>query len=226
MRRRTMLTGPSLLLASPLVASTLLAAGAVRADGDTRLERRLELWRSFARRSQRLVARYRSTRRSALLRAPLIQTGVMGFRAPDTLVFRDDTIDGSTTVITGARGRVAPNRKLDRLAVSASADDGHPALAWTNAKLLALFTPGDGSVLADDARLAAPRRRIPTLEILPPGRRAIRSRLRAVTATLDPASGAIASILIQEAQGDELRLELTDHRQDPSDDELSRVLGS
>ena len=57
---------------------------------------------------------------------------------------------------------------------------------------------------------------MPTLEILPLKKRDIRVRLRAIIVTLDPASGAISSILIQESQGDEFRVELSDHRQDVS----------
>lgn len=189
---------------------------AVASSRTTTLERRLELWRVYARRNQRLVARYRSTRRTALLVEPLYQSGTLLFEAPGRLLLRDDTIDGSTTSLDARGARIVPNRDGGRHEVALDADRDAPALQWMLSKTLALFAPSDGSSLERSASLRAPRGRVPTLEILPLKKRDIRVRLRAIIVTLDPASGAISSILIQESQGDEFRVELSDHRQDVS----------
>ncbi len=197
-------------------ALSVCPAQALGRPATTTLERRLELWRVYARRNQRLVARYRSTRRTALLVEPLYQSGTLLFEAPDRLVLRDDTIDGSTTHIDASAARIVPNRSGGDHEVVLDADRDSPALRWMLSKTLALFAPGDGATLERAASLRAPRSRVPTLEIRPLKKRDIRVRLRALIVTLDPASGAISSILVQESQGDEFRVELSDHRQDVS----------
>ena len=213
MKRRNLCHG---LLTASALAGVMGALPAHAAPAPTKLERRLELWRVYARRNERLVARYRSTRRTALLVEPLFQTGTLLFEAPDRLVLRDDTIDGSSTYIDSSGARIVPNRLGDGPEVSLQASHDAPALRWMLGKALALFNPGDGSSLETAASLRAPRGRVPTIEILPLKKRDIRVRLRALIVTLDPASGAISSILIQESQGDEFRIELSDHRQDVS----------
>ena len=205
-------------------ALAIFSAPAVGAPATTKLERRLELWRVYARRNQRLVARYRSTRRTSLLKEPLYQSGTLLFEAPGRLVLRDDTIDGSTTYIDESSARIIPNRDGKDHEVVLDAGRDSPALRWILTKTLALFAPGDGSTIENAASLKAPRGRVPTLEILPLKKRDIRVRLRALIVTLDPASGAISSILIQESQGDEFRVELSDHRQDVSAADFQKLM--
>ncbi|TPV95821.1 MAG: hypothetical protein B7733_08035 [Myxococcales bacterium FL481] len=201
-------------LSSGLAAalSTLWLPGPARAEASSRLERRLELWRTFARRSDRLLARYTARRQSSMLLQPVQVSGTLGFLAPHQLTLRDDGQTGSTTVIDGEAVRIAPN---DGALPTPAVDDpvASPALAWLRDRLLTLFAPGSLEGFGRGCTMRAPRGSTPRIELLPQSGSTVRKRIRRVDVTLDPVGGAIVRIQIDEAQGDTLALALSDHRQ-------------
>lgn len=197
----------------------LLWSRAAWAD-DPRLMRRIELWRTFVRRNDTLVARYTSRRQSSMLVGTVQTSGSLGFVAPDQLVLRDDDLRGSTTRIAGLDVSIRPND--DALPV-ATIDDprASAALAWLRDRLLRLFSPEAVERLNDDCSLRATPGRTPRIEILPLTGSMVRKTIRRLEVTLDPVGGAIAKLVIDEAQGDSLTLVLSDHRQGVAASELS-----
>ncbi len=189
-----------------------------------RLNNRIELWSTFARRSKTLVVRYSARRESSLLREPLITTGVLAFAAPSRLVFSDDTNRGSTTSISNDLAVILAANQKGLPQGPAIVPASNPALRWLRDHLVALFAPGDGSALLANARSHAPKGRQPRLELLPPHASPARKVLRSLTVTFDPVGGAILVIDIAEAQGDRIIFRLSDHRQDPEDPTLLRLL--
>ena len=121
---------------------------------------------------------------------------------------------------TAGMKRRTPTRHVVQL----DADQNTPAMQWLIETLFALLSPDGSADLAGDGTLGAPRSRVPTLEILPPQRQNIRARVRALTVTLAPATGAIASLLLQESQGDEFFMEWSDHRQTLPSEDFERLL--
>jgi hypothetical protein len=207
-----------------VLASRARAGPARRADIQERLlENRLELWESYARRTESLVARYVSTRQSSLLHEPLENTGVLAFASPATLVMRDDGPAGSTTRIEGRAMSITPNQAS--LPPGPPIDGASaPAAEWLRARLVALFAPGTGEDLVADCRVHVPRGVGHALELLPPRNSVERKTLRAVGIRLDPVGGAVLRIEIQEAQGDRLHIRLADHRQNVPPAELAELL--
>ncbi len=210
-------------------ASTLALARTASAEEaeDKRLQNRLELWANYAQRTKNLLARLTSTRETSLLQAPLVVTGQLLFRAPSQLVFRDDGLSGSTTVFDAGTMTILPNQSHGR-AVSALPRDRLPAAAWLSDRLIALFAPGDGAAIVADSRVEVPRGGARSggyrLEVLPPRNSQIRKVLRSLSVHLDAVAGAVTELLIAEAQGDRLRLQLADHRQNVPDEDVDRIL--
>ena len=68
--------------------------------------------------------------------------------------------------------------------------------------------------------------RRPPVAALPNVCSPVRKVLRAVMVRFDPVGGAPIEIEISEAQGDRVVIQLADHRQNVSDEELETVLGS
>lgn len=219
-RRRDLLIGG----ASLGVASLLSGRARAQAPEDRRLQNRLELWGNYARRTENLVARYISERRSSLLYEPLVRTGALAFVAPDSLILRDDGLTGSTTTMESGEVRIQPNES----SVPAGPETDPqtlPALGWLRDRMFAVFNPGDGTELLADSRNRVPRGRTPRLELLPITGSAVRKVLRSMMITLDPVGGAVLKVEISEAQGDVVILKLSDHRQNVDPEEIQRVLG-
>ena len=217
MRRRAVLIGG---------AGAVLSGLAVAAPGvnERRLTNRLELWHEYAKRTENLLARVATERETSLLEEPIVATGSLLFIAPGTLVLRDDSIDGSTTVIDASGTKILPNR--EGLPPGPTATTGsQPAADWLAARLVRLFAPSDPQALIEDCRAAVPKGRGYRLDLLPPRGSAIRRVLRSVTITLDPAAGAITRIAIAEAQGDRVTLGLSDHRQNLEAQDLAAITG-
>jgi hypothetical protein len=219
MKRRELIVGGIALGMGSLVAH----AGPPTDVEARRLANRLELWGTFARRTESLVARYNGRRESSLLFEPLVSSGAMAFVAPATLVFRDDGLTGSNTRLEGGDVSIRPNEGSVPQGPAIRPSE-LPALGWLRDRLLALFNPGDGSALTADSRVLVPRSRKPRLQLLPPLDSVERKLVRSLTITFDPVGGAVLEIDLQEAQGDRFRLSLADHRQNPSESELERVL--
>lgn len=220
MRRRTLLVCG----ACSLLGATSSAGPGERADiRQQRLQNRLELWESYAKRTENLMARYVCTRNSSLLLEPLVTTGTLAFVAPATLVLRDDGPTGSTTRIDGDAISIRPNQTTLPPGPDVDATT-LPAAAWLRARLLSLFAPGPGSELLAGIRHYVPKGRGYRLELLPQRGSVERKVLRAVAIRLDPVGGAVLEIEIQEAQGDRVRLRLSDHRQNVAEHELAQVL--
>jgi len=213
--RRSCLAGGGLAL----VGSAL--ARAEDAD-DKRLQNRLELWANYAKRTNNLLARLTTTRETSLMQSPLVVTGQLVFQAPALLVLRDDGLSGSTTLLDGGTMAILPNQPTGR-AGPALPRDRWPAAAWLADRLVALFAPGDGAAIVADSRVEVPRGGY-RLDLLPPRNSEIRKVLRSVTVHLDAVAGAVTEVLIAEAQGDRVRLQLADHRQNVAAEDITRVL--
>lgn len=220
-RRGSLRAGLGLLALAPL-ASTSLAAPPE--DRDPRLEARLDLWGTYARKTRtNLLARYASTRSSSLLREELVAGGSLAFVTPATLVLRDDAVTGSTTRIGPERVEIVPNDpSLPRRELPARAEA--PALRWLADHLVAAFAPGDGEALIADARVEVPRSRTPRLSLLPPRDSAARSIIRSLTLTFDHVGGAIVRVDVAHSDGGVFVLKISDHRQNLEPSALARVL--
>ena len=188
-----------------------------------RLANRLELWGTFARRTDALVARYEARRESSLLYEPKVSSGALAFVKPATLVFRDDGLLGSVTRVGDGEVTIRPNDGASPQGPPIRPAD-LPALSWLRDRLIAVFAPGDGTALTANSRASVPRSSTPRLELLPPLDSPERKSLRSLVVTFDPVGGAVVEIDIAEAQGDRFRMWLSDHRQNPSEAELERVL--
>lgn len=211
-RRRGLLLAVPALLAAPAFASEL---------EDKRLANRLELWANFAKRTKNLVVRITTTRETSLLREPLVATGVLVFAAPDVLILRDDGLGGSTTIVDGRGQRIVPNRA--GAAIVAIDRSKAPAAAWLGERLRATFAPGEGEGLVADSRAQVPKGGH-RLDLLPPQDSEIRKQLRSVTLHFDAVTGAVIEIHIAEVQGDRVRIQLADHRQNIPDADLQTML--
>lgn len=216
--------------------SALAALGALGASGlhapealaapplDRRLRNRLELWQTFAKRNERMIARYHSTRWSSLLKEPLLADGTIAFESPAHLVFVDDGFSGSRSEINGATTHLATREAGEEERESRLMS--RPALEWLADRLVRIFAPGDPETLIEGARAEVPKGRTPRLELLPPRSHAARLELRGITLTLDPVGGAPLRIEIAEAQGDRQRFDLSDHRQKVDPRDLERWMGA
>ncbi len=215
--RRELLVGAATLLATPLARAAPSAAQAKL------LENRTELWANYAKRTKNLMARLVTTRETSLLDEPLVVTGTLVFVEPSTLVLRDDGLTGSTTLIDAERVAAVPNQtELPR--GPALDPDKVPAARWLGDRLLALFAPGEPEALVADARVNVPKGKGYRIELLPPRGSAARQVIRSVTIHLDPVAGAVTQVLVAEAQGDRLRLEISDHRQNVDEADVERVV--
>jgi hypothetical protein len=189
-----------------------------------KLANRLELWSTYARKSQNLLARYTSTRKSPLLVAELVESGMLAFVAPALLVLRDDGVTGSTTRIDATDIAIVPNdpslprRPLPQRSAA-------PALGWLADHLVACFAPGDGAALTADARVEVQSGRTPRLSLMPPRDSVARTLIRSMTLTLDQVGGAVVRVEIAESDGSSFVLQISDHRQNVERELLDRVLG-
>jgi len=210
-------------LGSGLLGASLLGLAAPPESRDRRLDNRLELWATFARKSSNLLVRYTSIRSSPLLREQLGASGSLAFVAPGTLVLRDDGATGSTTRIGPRELAIIPNDpSLPRRALPPRSES--PALRWLADRLVASFAPGDGTALTADARVEVPAGRTPRLVLMPPRESAARTLIRSVTLTLDQVGGAIIRVEIAESDGGTFSMRLSDHRQDVEPELLARTL--
>lgn len=210
--RRGILTGATALL---------WTRPALAAPNPKLLQNRLELWANYAKRTQNVIARLVTTRETSLLDEPLVTTGSLAFAAPSSLVLRDDGRAGSSTLVEGDDVWVLPNQT--DLAGPPPVDPAQRAAqAWLADRLVRLFAPpkGEGSerAIIDGARVDVPRKSF-RLELMPQRGSVVRKTFRSITVYLDPVVGAVTQVIIAQTQGDRLRLQLTDHRQnvDPAD---------
>lgn len=220
--RRALLGG---VAASAWLALSMVGRAAPPVDAtQRRLTNRLELWSNYSRKSQNLLARYTSTRKSPLLVAELVESGMLAFVAPALLVLRDDGVTGSTTRIDPDAISITPNDpSLPRRALPQRSEA--PALRWLADHLLACFAPGDGSALTLDARTEVPSGKTPRLTLMPPRDSVARTLIRSMTLTLDQVGGAVVRIEIAESDGSSFVLQISDHRQNIERELVDRVLG-
>ncbi len=197
-----------------------------------RLRNRVELWRGFAARTQSLRARYTLTRRSSLLVDPLVVTGTLAFVAPARLVLRDDAHTGSTTRIDGDAVVIRPN---DRELPETVAGSDAPALAWLRARLMTLVAPPPGD---NDPELAArallrgcevsiPRGSGMQLLLTPragASGAAISRTIRSLRVRLEPTTGAVQLLELEETLGDRVVMEFGQHQQNLDADVLRGLL--
>jgi hypothetical protein len=205
--RRGLLVGASAqAISAALVGSAAAAAGRP-------IDRRIALWRSFAEKSQRLVAATVTTRLSSLYAddKPRVSRGALLFAAPDRLVLRDEDPAGATTTIFGDSYEIAANDP--RAARGPAPSRRSPALRWLARHLIAAFAPGDGEALLEEARLALPRGAGIALVVLPLVDSPVRRLVRSMTITLDSLGGAVRRIEVLETQGDRWIVELSAHQQ-------------
>jgi hypothetical protein len=186
-----------------------------------RLQNRIELWHNYAARTKTLLARVTTTRETSLLDAPLVVTGSLAFSAPSTLVLRDDGLGGSTTRIEGDEFSLHLNRSETR---RQELGRPHAAASWVANRLLRMFAPGSEEDLVAGARTHVPRGRGYRIELMPPRGSTIRKLVRSITMTLDPVAGAVTEIVIAEAQGDRVRLRITDHRQNVPAEDVAAIV--
>lgn len=192
---------------------------------DRRLRDRLELWRTFAARTDTLVARYVSTRTSALLVEPLVMSGTLVLPSREELVLRDDDPRGARTKIRADEITIQPLRgDASARSVGTSART-NPTRMWLGEKWLAVFGSSDPERLTADAEVRVPKGAIPRLELRPRSGSMIGRSLRSMLVQLDPVGGAVVRVLITESQGDTFELSLADHRQNVDAEALTRALG-
>lgn len=190
---------------------------------DKRLQNRLELWANYARRTKNLMARVTTTRESSLLDEPLVVTGTLLFRAPDTLVLQDDGLRGSTTIVEGTDARILMQGEKAMAGPGLERAD-EPAVAWLADRLLRTFAPGDPQRLIEGARTNVPKGKGYRLDLMPPRGSSVRQWIRSITVHLDPVAGGVTQILIAEAAGDRVHLRITDHRQNVPTEDLEAAL--
>jgi hypothetical protein len=87
-----------------------------------------------------------------------------------------------------------------------------------------LFIPGEPDALLADARVNVPKGKGYRIELLPPRGSPARQVIRSITIHLDPVAGAVTQVLLAEAQGDRLLLQITDHRQNVDDADVDRLI--
>jgi hypothetical protein len=203
------------------VATAALGQRVHAAEDDARLSKRLELWGTYASRTDNLVARVLTERRSALLQTPLVRAGTLLFRGPDALLLSDDDTGGSTTLVQ--RDQIAIRPRAAHLQARAIAPQRvRPELRWLAHHLLALFGADGPEALLRDSRGRAGNE-AHRFELRPPRGTRARKATRSVAVKLDPVGGAILRLEIAEAQGDEISLALSDHRQNLPAEELDRL---
>ena len=206
-----------------LGALALVPAHALADEAEEkRLQNRLELWANYAKRTRNLLVRTTLTRETSLLLEPMVVSGQLIFRAPATLMLRDDGLSGSTTVIDRGVMAIVPNQPRPGTGGPIVRDEA-PAAVWLADRLVRSFAPGEGSELVADCRTEVPKRGY-RLDLLPPRSSEIRKLIRSFTIHLDAVAGAVTEILIAEAQGDRIRLQLADHRQNVPDEDVDRLI--
>ncbi len=189
----------------------------VHAASDAKLlQNRLELWANYARRTQNVMARLMTTRETSLLDEPLVTTGALVFKAPGILVLRDDGLTGSSTLVDGESVWVIPNQTT--LARPPAVDSTQrEAERWLSTMLLRLFAPPPKEEAGERALIEGVRvnvvRRSFRLELLPERGSVVRKTFRSLTVHLDPVVGAVTQLIVAQTQGDQIQLQITDHRQ-------------
>ncbi len=208
------------------VATVLTSRDALAVD-QRLLQNRLELWSNYARRTKNVMARLVTTRETSLLDEPLVTQGSMVFDAPTTLLMRDDGLTGSSSLIEGETITVVPNQTT-----LASPPEIEPAMReaqrWLADLLVRLFAPppkeeGGERSLIEGLRVDVPRRSF-RMELMPARGSVVRKTFRSVTVHLDPVVGTVTQVLIAQTQGDRVRLQLSDHRQNVDQADVDAVL--
>lgn len=217
--RRAILIGGSAFWVAPGIAGA--------STNERLLQNRLELWANYARRTKNMMARLITTRETSLLDEPLVSQGSLVFDAPSTLLMRDDGLAGSSTLIQGDTVTVRPTQPTLE-----PPPPIEPALReaerWLAGLLLRLFSPppaeeGGQRVLVEGLRYDVPRRSF-RLELMPARGSIVRKTFRSVTVHLDPVVGTVTQVLLAQTQGDRLRMQLTDHRQNVDQADIDAVL--
>lgn len=210
-------------------AATLVPQLARAAPNERLLQNRLELWANYARRTKNMMARVTTTRETSLLDEPLVTQGSLVFDAPSTLLLRDDGLSGSSTLVDGESVTVRPTQPT--LAAPPAVEPAQrEAERWLAGLLLRLFAPppseeGGQRVLIEGLRVDVPRRSF-RLELIPARGSVVRKTFRSVTVHLDPVVGTVTQVLVAQTQGDRLRLQLTDHRQNVDQEDIDAVLNT
>jgi len=190
-------------------------ATAPESADDRRLVNRLELWNAYARKTRNLIAHAAIERKSSLLHQPLRTSTTLVFRAPASLLLRDDDRSGSTTWIEGSTVRILSH--TEGTAAKLVTSDDEPAAVWLSEVLLRLLAGDSDEGLRSHGVIRVPSGRGYRIEIVPSTGSLVRKIIRSLLIDLDPVVGAIQAIEVAEAQGDRWTLELTDHRQNLDD---------
>lgn len=149
-----------------------------------------------------LGARFRQTKRVALLREPLVSSGRLEYRRPDYVRWEVAEPEPLVVEIAGGRLRAGPPGRLEPIeAVEAD------AAARLFRDLGAIFTAAGELV---PARFALAPGDADTSFILTPRDRAAARLVEAIELELDPASGAPRRTVLREANGDRTEIELSD----------------
>lgn len=208
-----------------LAAGLALPRLALAADPRERpIARRLELWARAAADTRLLIARYESTRQSALLPDPLRAAGTLLARAPDLLLLRDDGRAGATTHLGGGQIEIRPNDPE----LPALVDSQAPAITWLFEHMRTLFALPAGvdpaALLLADAQVSIPRGAGLRLDLSPPRDHPARAKIRDLIVQLDPHTGDVDQLQILEASGDRVELLFSERRRAATDDELAGLL--
>lgn len=207
--------------------STLVLPSSARATDERLLQNRLELWANYARRTKNVMARMITTRETSLLDEPLVTQGALVFDAPTTLLMRDDGLAGSSTLIEGENLTILPNQTT--LAAPPAVEPAlREAQRWLADLMLRLFAPppheeGGERSLIEGLRYDVPRRSF-RLELMPARGSVVRKTFRSLTVHLDPVVGTVTQLILAQTQGDRLRLQLSDHRQNVDRADIDAVL--
>lgn len=209
-----------------LAAALALPRPGLAADPRERpIARRLELWARAAAATRLLVARYESTRQSALLPEPLRSAGTLLARAPDLLVLRDDARAGATTRLDAGQLEIRPNDPELPALVGAQA----PAITWLFEHMRTLLVVPEGqdpaALLLADAQISVPRGPGLRLDLSPPRDHPARAKIRDLVVQLDPHTGDVDQLQLLEASGDRVELLFSERRRAATDDELAGLLG-
>ncbi len=198
----------------PIAAVQAAPAPASKADaGPTHsrgVKKRLALWATPAD-SPTLSARYALIRSSSMLYAPLRVTGNLTFTAPDRLELRDDELGGATTQLAGETLTIVANDPALPPSPAASTR-GSPGRRWLRERLFALLLARDPEALLADTVVTTTRGATMQFELTPSRNHPARHEILRLRIQLDPTTGEVLEILLNEAGGDVVTLTLSGHQ--------------
>ncbi|MBA3547207.1 MAG: outer membrane lipoprotein carrier protein LolA [Nannocystis sp.] len=220
-RRRTMVLATALITAVllittqwPIAAVQAAPAPASKTDaGPTHsraVKKRLTLWATPAD-SSGLSARYQLTRSSSMLYEPLKVTGNLTLTAPDRLELRDDELGGATTQLAGEALTMVANDPT--LPPSPNPNTrGGPGRRWLRERLFALLLARDAEALLADTVVTVARGAAMQLELTPARNHPARHEVLRLRIQLDPTTGEVLEVVLNEAGGDVVTLTLSGHQ--------------